>query len=100
MPPRAPVRASQLSQSPHTLNGSQAELVSVGGVVSGVVVSEWRGYGKDLLYVNDAATGDKVAVFDRNTGRLNLIDENRESETVRALRPFLAGALAPAMAQR
>lgn len=68
--------------------------------MSRVIVNEWRGYGKDLLYVRDAATGDKVAVFDRNTGKLNLVDENREAETVRALRPFLAGALPPPMAER
>ena len=50
--------------------------------MSGVVVKQWRRYGQDLLYVNDKETGDKVAVFDRNTGKLNLVDENREAETV------------------
>lgn len=68
--------------------------------MSGVVVKEWRRYGQDLLYVNDAATGDKVAVFDRKTGRLNLVDEKREAETVQALRPFLAGALPASMADQ
>ncbi|MGH3245756.1 MAG: nuclease-related domain-containing protein, partial [Trebonia sp.] len=58
-----------------------------------MVVKEWRRYGNDRLYVNDVETDLKVAVFDRLTGKLDLIDESREAEVVRALRPFLAGAL-------
>jgi hypothetical protein len=68
--------------------------------VSGLVVNEWRRYGQDLLYVNDADSKSKVAVYDRKTGKLKLSDEDREDEVVKALRPFLAGALPPSVARQ
>jgi hypothetical protein len=68
--------------------------------VSGLVVNEWRRYCHDRLYVHDAATDHRVAVYDRITGKLNLIDEEREPEVLRALRPFLAGSLPPPLAHQ
>lgn len=68
--------------------------------MSDVVVNEWRRYGEDRLYVNDAATRAKVAVFDRLTGRLRLFDEDREQEVFKALRPFLAGSLPISVAKQ
>lgn len=70
----------------------------MGGAVPGVVVNEWRRYEHDRLYVNDADTGEKVAFYDRKTGKLKLVDETRETEVLNALRPFLAAALPPSMA--
>lgn len=68
--------------------------------MSGVIVKQWRRYGQDLLYANDAETGEKVAAFDRKTGRIEVADENREAEVFRALRPFLADALASSIAEQ
>ncbi len=68
--------------------------------MSDVVVNEWRRYGEDRLYVNDAVTRAKVAVFDRLTGRLRVFDEEREQEIFKALRPFLAGSLPISVAQQ
>ena len=87
-----------MSQLPHTLRRHCKS--ACGGVVSDVVVKEWRRYGQDLLYVNDEATGNKVAVFDRKTGKLNIVDEKRETDVFEALRPFLAGALPPSIAEQ
>ncbi len=68
--------------------------------MSGLVVNEWRRRGYDRLYVHDAVTNDRVAFYDRTTGKLKLIDKQREPEVVRALRPFLAGGLPPTLAHQ
>ena len=54
--------------------------------MSGVVVKKWKRGSQDRLYVNDEETGQKVAEYDRNTGKIIVLDNARESEVLQALR--------------
>jgi hypothetical protein len=58
-----------------------------------LVVTEWRRYGRERLYVNDAETRAAVGYYDRQTGRIELQDAARGYEVLAALRPFLGSAV-------
>lgn len=53
-------------------------------------MSAWKRYGHNRLYVN-RADGEKVAWLDRDTGKLNLLDEGYRDRVLDALAPYLAG---------
>ncbi|MEU6088087.1 nuclease-related domain-containing protein [Streptomyces sp. NPDC047085] len=53
------------------------------------VVPTWR-HGHERLYVCEA-DGSSVAWYDRDTGRVNLIGEDRRDDVLEALKPFVAG---------
>ncbi|MFI1764119.1 nuclease-related domain-containing protein [Streptomyces sp. NPDC020800] len=53
------------------------------------VVPTWR-HGRERLYVC-GPDGGNVAWYDRETGRVNLIGEDRRQDVLEALKPFLAG---------
>ena len=59
----------------------------------GLVVTRWQRYGQDRLYVSEADTNQRVAFYDRRTGKFTWDDEERSYEVVEALRPFLGGAV-------
>ena len=52
-------------------------------------VPTWR-HGHERLYVC-GPDGGNIAWYDRETGRVNLIAEDREAEVLEALKPFLTG---------
>ncbi|WP_336113508.1 nuclease-related domain-containing protein [Streptomyces sp. PTD9-10] len=53
------------------------------------VVPTWR-HGHERLYVC-GPDGGNIAWYDRETGRVNLIAEDREADVLEALEPFLTG---------
>ncbi|MEU9989882.1 nuclease-related domain-containing protein [Streptomyces sp. NPDC048045] len=53
------------------------------------VVPTWR-HGRERLYVC-GPDGGNVAWYDRETGRVNLIGEDRRQDVLEALKPFLTG---------
>ncbi|MFJ9820979.1 nuclease-related domain-containing protein [Streptomyces sp. NPDC101151] len=53
------------------------------------VVPTWR-HGRERLYVC-GPDGGNVAWYDRETGRVNLMGEDREEDVLAALKPFLTG---------
>ncbi|MEU1403504.1 nuclease-related domain-containing protein [Streptomyces sp. NPDC005728] len=53
------------------------------------VVPTWR-HGRERLYVC-GPDGVNIAWYDRETGRVNLIREDREADVLEALKPFLTG---------
>ncbi|WP_030792649.1 nuclease-related domain-containing protein [Streptomyces sp. NRRL S-920] len=55
------------------------------------VVPAWR-HGQERLYVC-LPGGGNVAWYDRDSSRVNLLSEDREAEVLRALAPFLTGAV-------
>ncbi|MFF7972191.1 NERD domain-containing protein [Streptomyces sp. NPDC007905] len=55
------------------------------------VVPTWR-HGRERLYVC-GPDGENVAWYDRETGRVNLIGEDRREDVLKALKPFLAGSV-------
>lgn len=59
----------------------------------GLVVKRWQRHGYDRLYVNDAETRQRVAIYDRRSGRFTWDDEGRSYEVVEALRPFLGSTV-------
>lgn len=65
-----------------------------------LVVTEWRGYGRERLYVNDPDTREAVGYYDRQTGRIELKDAARGYEVLAALRPFLGGAVPESLRER
>jgi hypothetical protein len=63
----------------------------------GLEVTRWQRYGHDRLYVSDADTKQRVAFYDRKTGKFTWDDEGRSYEVVEALRPFLGGTVPDAL---
>jgi hypothetical protein len=55
------------------------------------VVPTWR-HGQERLYVC-LPDGENVAWYDRETGRVNLLGEERREDVLDVLRPFLTGAV-------
>jgi hypothetical protein len=57
----------------------------------GLVVTRWRRYGQERLYVNEGGAEGPVGHYDCRTGRLQLAEghEDRAYEVMEALRPFL-----------
>ncbi|MFJ5775763.1 nuclease-related domain-containing protein [Streptomyces sp. NPDC093094] len=53
------------------------------------VVPTWR-HGRERLYVR-LSDGRNIAWYDREGSRVNLLDENRRADVLKALRPFLTG---------
>ncbi|MGK5695920.1 nuclease-related domain-containing protein [Streptomyces sp. URMC 128] len=55
------------------------------------VIPTWR-HGQERLYVC-LPDGRNIAWYDREAGRVNLLGEDREDDVLRALGPFLTGAV-------
>lgn len=55
-----------------------------------LTVKEWKRYGKDRLYITDAA-GVKVGYYDRLTSELHVEDPDMQYRALEALAPFLSG---------
>ncbi|MDB1086453.1 nuclease-related domain-containing protein [Streptomyces sp. ACA25] len=66
--------------------------------MSELSVSTWKRYGHNRLYVN-RADGEKLAWLDRDTGKLNLLDERYRDRVLDALAPYLAGTSRSTSAQ-
>ncbi|NUU24527.1 MAG: NERD domain-containing protein, partial [Streptomycetaceae bacterium] len=54
-----------------------------------LVVTPWKRYGHDRLYVNEGPGGARVAWFDRRTGELTVEVEDLRAQVLEALRPYL-----------
>ncbi|WP_064455291.1 nuclease-related domain-containing protein [Streptomyces hygroscopicus] len=63
--------------------------------MDGLRVSPWKRYGHDRLYVN-LPGGEKVAWFDRGTGKLNVLVEEYREAVVEVLAPYLTGTASSA----
>lgn len=61
--------------------------------MEGLTVQEWRRYGHDFLYVNNAA-GQTLGYFDRNSGRLHVADPSMRGAVLGALAPQLEDKIA------
>lgn len=55
-----------------------------------LTVNEWKRYGKDRLYITDAA-GGKIGYYDRQTSELHVEDPDMQYRALEALAPFLSG---------
>jgi hypothetical protein len=67
-------------------------------MMSDLVVRVWMRQGQHRLYLLDSQTKETVGHYDRLTGKLIMLDESRQAEATKTLRPFMVSA-APQDAQ-